>query len=96
MKTKTFADRHIGIEDKDLPVMLKRIGVSSLDELIDRTIPSEIRLKSSLPLAPAMTEREFADHIASLAGMDTLYQVSIRAGWDGTATPASRPTHLVG
>lgn len=88
MKTKTFADRHIGIEDKDLPVMLKRIGVSSLDELIDRTIPSEIRLKSSLPLAPAMTEREFADHIASLAGMNKLYRSYIGTGWYDTATPA--------
>ena len=88
MKTKNFADRHIGIEDKDLPVMLKRIGVSSLDELIDRTIPSEIRLKSSLPLAPAMTEREFADHIASLAGMNKLYRSYIGTGWYDTATPA--------
>ena len=77
MKTKTFADRHIGIEDKDLTVMLKRIGASSLDELIDRTIPSEIRLKSSLPLAPAMTEREFADHIASLAGMYKIYRTPL-------------------
>ena len=37
MKTTTFANRHIGIGEKELPLMLKKIGVSSLDELIEKT-----------------------------------------------------------
>lgn len=65
METTKFANRHIGIEEKDLPQMLGKIGVKTLDELIDKTIPSQIRLKQPLPLAPAMTEREFAMHIAN-------------------------------
>ena len=74
MKTRTFADRHVGISDKDLPAMLEKIGVKTLDELIDRTIPSQIRLQTPLPLAPAMSEREFSMHIASLAAMNKLYK----------------------
>ena len=38
MKTDLLADRHIGIQEEDLPVMLEKIGVKSLDELINKTI----------------------------------------------------------
>ena len=56
MKTDLLADRHIGIQEEDLPVMLEKIGVKSLDELINKTIPSKIRLKEPLPLAGPLTE----------------------------------------
>ena len=60
MRTTTFANRHIGIGEKDLAVMLEKIGVESLDELVNKTIPANIRLKEKLKLEPAMTEREFS------------------------------------
>ena len=88
METTKFANRHIGIEEKDLPQMLGEIGVKTLDELIDKTIPSQIRLKQPLPLAPAMTEREFAMHIAELASQNKLYKTYIGAGWYDSVTPA--------
>ena len=88
METTKFANRHIGIEEKDLPQMLGKIGVKTLDELIDKTIPSQIRLKQPLPLAPAMTEREFAMHIAELASQNKLYKTYIGAGWYDSVTPA--------
>ena len=67
MKTDIFANRHIGISDSDLPKMLEKIGVGTLDELIDKTIPKQIRLKKPLDLPPAMTEREFSEHITQMA-----------------------------
>ena len=73
MKTDLLADRHIGIQEEDLPVMLEKIGVKSLDELINKTIPSKIRLKEPLPLAAPMTEREFAEHITELASQNKIY-----------------------
>lgn len=88
MKTTTFARRHIGISEEDIPDMLKEIGVKTLDELIDKTIPSHIRLKEKLKLAPAMTEREFAVHMASLASRNKIYKSYIGQGWYDTATPA--------
>ncbi len=45
MNTESFALRHIGIRDEELPGMLKTIGVASLDELILETIPHDIRLR---------------------------------------------------
>lgn len=88
MKTATFANRHIGIGEEDLPQMLEKIGVKSVDELIDKTIPSKIRLKEPLRLAPAMTEREFANHIASLAAKNKVYKSYIGTGWYDSITPA--------
>lgn len=88
MKTTTFANRHIGVGEKELPLMLKKIGVNSLDELIDKTIPANIRLKEPLKLDPAMTEREFATHIGQLAAQNKLYKTYIGCGWYDTVTPA--------
>lgn len=88
MKTTTFANRHIGVGEKELPLMLKKIGVNSLDELIDKTIPANIRLKEPLKLGPAMTEREFATHIGQLAAQNKLYKTYIGCGWYDTVTPA--------
>ena len=81
MKTDLLADRHIGIQEEDLPVMLEKIGVKSLDELINKTIPSKIRLKEPLPLAAPMTEREFAEHITELASQNKIYTSYIGMGW---------------
>ena len=88
MKTTTFANRHIGVGEKELPLMLKKIGVNSLDELIDKTIPANIRLKEPLKLGPAMTEREFSTHIGQLAAQNKLYKTYIGCGWYDTVTPA--------
>ena len=63
MKNDLLANRHIGISKKDEEQMLRKIGVSSLDELIDKTIPANIRLKEPLALPEAMTEYEFGQHI---------------------------------
>jgi glycine dehydrogenase len=46
MKTDSFALRHLGPRDQDLPKMLETIGVESLDQLINETIPADIRLKT--------------------------------------------------
>ena len=73
MKTDLLTDRHNGIQEADLPIMLEKIGVSSVDELIDKTIPTNIRLQKPLDLAPAMTERQFAEHIGDLASQNKLY-----------------------
>ena len=81
MKTDLLADRHIGIQEADLPAMLEKIGVKSLDELINKTIPSKIRLKEPLALAAPMTEREFAEHIAGLASLNKIYTSYIGMGW---------------
>ena len=81
MKTDLLASRHIGINEQDTTVMLRKIGVASLDELIDKTIPANIRLKEPLALASPLTEYEFGKHIAALASKNKLYTTYIGLGW---------------
>ncbi len=88
MKNDSFASRHIGVCDEDIEVMLRKIGVDTLDELIDKTIPENIRLPKPLSLSPAMTEYEFYNHIVQIAAMNKLYTTYIGMGWYNTITPA--------
>jgi len=88
MNNHPFYERHIGINEQDEARMLRKIGVGSLDELIDKTLPANIRLKAPLDLPEAMDEHEFAQHIGRLAAQNKLYATYIGQGWYGTITPA--------
>ncbi|MDR1809536.1 MAG: aminomethyl-transferring glycine dehydrogenase [Prevotella sp.] len=88
MEIEKFHYRHIGIDENARQAMLKKIGAKSLDELINQTIPLDIRLKNGLNLPPALSEREYAEEIALLAAKNKLCASYIGMGWYDTATPA--------
>jgi glycine dehydrogenase len=88
MTTERFADRHIGITKEDTEQMLKKIGASSVEQLIHETIPQDIRLKEAINLPEAMTEREYAEHIAELASKNEVFTSYIGMGWYDTIIPA--------
>ena len=83
-----FSDRHIGLTSKEQNDMLNKIGVESIKELIDKTIPSNIRLKKDLDLAPAMTEFEYLAHANALANKNKLFKTYIGTGYYNTITPS--------
>jgi glycine dehydrogenase len=80
--------RHIGVSEKEEALMLEKIGVSSLEELINQTIPTNIRLASTLELPEALTERQYAKHIAELGSKNKVFTSYIGQGWYDTALPA--------
>jgi len=82
-----FADRHIGLSVSEQNEMLAEIGVSSLDELVDKTVPSQIRLKSGLKLDPAMSETEYLNHAKVLASKNKVYNSYIGKGYYETIVP---------
>ncbi|MDR1919865.1 MAG: aminomethyl-transferring glycine dehydrogenase [Tannerellaceae bacterium] len=88
MDTNKFINRHAGIAAEDLPSMLQTIGVESLDQLIDQTIPEGIRLKETLRLPEPMTERECAEHLAELGSQNQVFTSYIGMGWYDTVCPA--------
>ena len=88
MKTDSFALRHIGPRENDLPHMLKTIGVDTIDQLIFETIPADIRLKSDIVLDEPMTEYEFAKHIAALGNKNKVFQSYIGLGYNQAIVPA--------
>ena len=67
MNTDSFKLRHIGPRENDHNEMLNTIGVDSLEQLINQTIPDNIRLKNSLALDEAMSEQEYLEHIQGLS-----------------------------
>lgn len=83
-----FSDRHIGPNAQEQKEMLSAIGVSSLDELIDNTVPSQIRLKSELNLDQPLSEQEYLLHIKDLASKNKVYNTFIGQGYYGTVTPS--------
>jgi len=88
MKNDSFPQRHIGITPKDACAMLDKIGVDSIEELIDCTIPANIRLESPMQLPEAMSEYEYARHITEIAAKNKIYTSYIGMGWYNTVTPA--------
>ena len=87
MKTDSFALRHLGPRETDLAAMLETIGVASLDQLINETIPSDILLKNPLELEHIMTEYEYANHIRILGRTNKVFKSYIGLGYHPTIVP---------
>jgi glycine dehydrogenase len=88
MVVDKFSSRHIGPRGKDISDMLSACEASSLEQLIEETIPSKIRLKKELDLAPAMTEYEYLNHIKALASKNKVFKSHIGLGYNNTITPS--------
>lgn len=88
MKIEHFKTRHIGIKPDDLQKMLQIVGVSSVDELIDQTIPKDIRLREPLSLPKTQSETEYAEEIGRIASANKIFTSYIGMGWYDTVTPA--------
>jgi len=86
--TDSFQSRHIGPAEKDVELMLKRIGVSTLDDLIDRVVPNSIRDDSALNLAAAVSEDQALAELRALGQMNVVVKSMIGQGYHGTITPA--------
>jgi glycine dehydrogenase len=88
MNIDHFAFRHNGPRPEEIPAMLKKTGVGSLDELIDKTIPTAIRLKEKLKLNPGMSEHAYYNHLRKIASGNKLFKSYIGMGYYGTIMPA--------
>ena len=88
MNTNAFALRHIGPRENDQNLMLKTIGVDSLDQLLFETIPDDIRLKNDLNLDQPMTEYEYTNHIHELSQKNKVFKSYIGLGYHPIILPA--------
>lgn len=88
MAIDKFVGRHIGPRESDIQEMLKVVGVKSLDELIDQTIPANIRLDRPLNLPNGLTEREYYRKIMKIAKKNKVFNTYIGMGWYDTITPS--------
>jgi glycine dehydrogenase len=85
MHSYIFSDRHIGPRSQELQGMLETVGVDTLDELIDKTIPEVIRLKKPLRLPEAMSEFEYLKHLRRIGAKNKTFRSFIGQGYYGVA-----------
>ncbi len=83
-----FTDRHIGPNQEETEEMLRTIGVSSIEQLIDETVPPSIRMQGRLNLPEAQTEFEYLRELQEVATMNKVFKSYIGQGYYGTITPS--------
>lgn len=83
-----FESRHIGPTQEDLQEMLKVCGVSSLDQLINETVPASIRLKNKLKLDEALSESDFIKKLNTIASKNKVFKSYIGMGYSPIILPS--------
>jgi glycine dehydrogenase len=82
-----FQQRHIAPNQADTDKMLKTIGVNSLDELIDETVPAKIRLKNPLNLPAAKSEFDYLNTLKQTASKNKVFKSYIGQGYYDVIVP---------
>jgi glycine dehydrogenase len=87
MNFVTYQERHIGPDPDATAAMLRTIGVGSIDELIQRTVPAGIRAAHPLATGEAISERDHLEHMKTLGAKNKVFRSYIGLGYNGTVTP---------
>ena len=82
-----FSARHNSPTNEERKIMLETIGFSSIDELISKTVPKNIRLAEPLDIAPAVSEYKFLNDLKGIASQNKVLRSYIGSGYYNTITP---------
>jgi len=88
MALDNFVQRHNGPRDHEIETMVKKVGVSSLDELIEKAVPSSIMLDKPMKLGKGISEYEYLKKLKKIAEKNKLYKSFIGLGYYDTITPS--------
>ena len=86
-----FEPRHNGPRPSDVPRMLETIGVASVAELIDKTVPAAIRLGRDLNMgkySPGLSESDALAELRNIAAKNVVNRSFIGQGYYDTKTPS--------
>ena len=84
---ENFKDRHIAPNEADTKAMLQTVGVNSIDELIEQTVPATIRLKQGLNLPEAKSEVDYLTSLKQTASLNKVFKSYIGQGYYDNITP---------
>ncbi|MDQ8006213.1 MAG: aminomethyl-transferring glycine dehydrogenase [Pedobacter sp.] len=84
---ENFKDRHIAPNEADTKAMLETVGVNSIDELIEQTVPATIRLKQGLNLPEAKSEVDYLTTLKQTASLNKVFKSYIGQGYYDNITP---------
>ncbi|MCJ8211293.1 aminomethyl-transferring glycine dehydrogenase [Mucilaginibacter sp. RS28] len=82
-----FSSRHIAPNAADTAKMLKTIGVDSIDQLIDQTVPAQIRLKKPLNLPTPKSESDYLNTLKQTASKNRVFKSFIGQGYYDVLVP---------
>jgi len=88
MNTESFLIRHIGPRDEDIKRMLKVIKANSLNQLIDETLPNDIKLKKPIELDNPLSESEYLMHLKKISALNKVFKTYIGLGYNKSYLPA--------
>lgn len=84
---ESFANRHIGPNSSQIENMLKTVKASSLEALMNETVPGGIRNRKPLNLPPAQTEAEFLASFKEIVSQNRVFKSFIGLGYHPCVTP---------
>ncbi|AAF11360.1 aminomethyl-transferring glycine dehydrogenase [Deinococcus radiodurans] len=87
LQTNDFTRRHIGPSEAEQAEMLGVLGVSSLDELTQTTLPAAIQFDGELHTGPGMTEAQALAELKAVAQKNKVFRSYIGMGYAGTDVP---------
>ena len=88
MKLNKFVDRHNGPREDEVKDMLKSLNLETLDDLINKTVPENIRFAKPLNLPEGISEYEYLQHIKKIANKNKIFRSYIGLGFYNTVTPS--------
>ncbi|WP_416305642.1 aminomethyl-transferring glycine dehydrogenase [Neptunicella sp. SCSIO 80796] len=82
-----FVRRHIGPGASETSQMLETVGATSLDDLIQQTVPASIRLPQPLAIGASQTEADALASLKNIAAKNIVNRSFIGMGYYDTHTP---------
>ncbi len=86
-QSSEFTARHIGPNEAETNEMLKEVGVNSIEDLINKTIPADIRLNEELDVPAAVSEFEYLNELREIARLNKVFKSYIGQGYYDTIVP---------
>ncbi|MBA3340245.1 MAG: aminomethyl-transferring glycine dehydrogenase [Gemmatimonadaceae bacterium] len=83
----SFVPRHVGPGAEDIEAMVATLEFSSLDELIDATIPEKIRFRGGLALPAGRAEHQVLSEFREMAAANKVFRSFIGMGYSDCITP---------
>jgi len=88
MSNNSFLKRHNGPSNQDVDKMLKSMGLNSVEQLIDETVPKKIRFSKPLNVDEGMSEQEYLEHIKNISKKNKVFKTYIGLGYYNSLTPS--------
>ncbi|WP_261664745.1 aminomethyl-transferring glycine dehydrogenase [Deinococcus sp. Marseille-Q6407] len=87
LQTDDFIRRHIGPSETEQAEMLGTLGLSSLDELTDTTLPDPIKFSGELQVGEPVPEAQALANLKAVAAKNKVFRSYIGMGYFGTHVP---------